>query len=475
MDCWNSFGAFFINNFQDKIAMIEKIKRGNQKGKKITIIGLKKSGYAAALLGKELGAKIFVSELNINKEIKRNRNALINVGIDCEIGRHTNKIYDADYWIISPGVPSDIDIIKKAKKLDIPIIGEIEFASNLTELPLIAVTGSNGKSTTVSIIHNMLKSENLNPILAGNIGIPLSKIILEEIKNPDIGNILILEISSFQLEFIDQFRPIISVFLNISPDHLDRHKNMDEYIKMKLKMITNFKKDDKIVFNEDDDILRKKFSNQKSNKFPFSIKNKTQFFSVNKTKIYDEKNELFCSLDEILLKGKHNLSNLIASATVAKILNIDSHIIKNTMKTYSGINHRLQTIRKLNGITYINDSKATNIHSVIVATNSFENPIILILGGKNKNSDFRLLLPHTKRHVKHIVSYGEAGGEIAAAIGDAVRLNRVSSLSQAVASAHKLAAPGDIVLMSPGCASFDQFKNFEERGNKFVYLVKNLN
>ena len=232
--------------------------------------------------------------------------------------------------------------------------------------------------------------------------------------------------------------------------------------------------DDKIIYNEDDNIFKRQFNGQKSNEIPFSVKNKTRYFRVNQTKIYDEKDELFCSLDEILLKGKHNLSNLIASATVAKILKVDDRTIKHTMKNYSGINHRLQTIRKLNGVTYINDSKATNIQSVIVATNSFDDPIILILGGKNKNSNFRLLLPHTKRHVKHIVSYGEAGGEIAAAIGDAVRLNRVSSLSQAVASAHKLAAPGDIVLMSPGCASFDQFKNFEERGNKFAYLVNNL-
>ena len=455
--------------------MVEQINRVNQKGNKITIIGLKKSGYAAALLGNQLGATIFVSDSNKDKEIIKNNNSLANKGIDCEIGKHTNRIYDADYWVISPGVPSDIDIIKKAKKINIPIIGEIEFASKLTKLPIIAVTGSKGKSTTVSIIHDMLKTKNLSPILAGNIGIPLSKIILKEIQNPNIGNILILEISSFQLEFINHFRPVISVFLNISPDHLDRHKNMDEYIKMKLKMITNSKKDDKIVYNEDDDTFRREFNGHKPNAFPFSIKNKTKFFSVGKTKIYDEKNEPFCSLDEILLKGKHNLSNLIASATVARILNVDSQTIKNTMKNYSGINHRLQTIRKLNGVTYINDSKATNIQSVIVATNSFDGPIILILGGKNKNSDFRLLLPHTKRHVKHIVSYGEAGGEIAAAIGDAVRLNRVSSLSQAVASAHKLAAPGDIVLMSPGCASFDQFKNFEERGNKFVYLVNNLN
>ena len=454
--------------------MIEKINRSNQKGKKITIIGLKKSGYAAALLGNHLKAMIFVSDSGRDKEIIKNKDALIDKGINCEIGKHTDRIYDADYWVISPGVPSDIDIIKKAKKTNIPIIGEIEFASRFTKLPIVAVTGSNGKSTTVSIMHDMLKTENLSPILAGNIGIPMSKIILQEMKNLHIGNILILEVSSFQLEFINQFRPKISVFLNISPDHLDRHKNMDEYIKMKLKMITNSMGDDKIIYNEDDNIFKRQFNGQKSNEIPFSVKNKTRYFRVNQTKIYDEKDELFCSLDEILLKGKHNLSNLIASATVAKILKVDDRTIKHTMKNYSGINHRLQTIRKLNGVTYINDSKATNIQSVIVATNSFNDPIILILGGKNKNSNFRLLLPHTKRHVKHIVSYGEAGGEIAAAIGDAVRLNCVNSLSQAVASAHKLAAPGDIVLMSPGCASFDQFKNFEERGNKFAHLVKNL-
>ena len=454
--------------------MVEKINRENLRGKKITIIGLKKSGYAAAILGSELGAKVFVSELNIDEDIKNNKNSLVDEGINCEIGKHTKRIYDADYWVVSPGVSSNSEIIKKALELKIPIVGEIEFASNLTKIPIIAVTGSNGKSTTVSIIYNMLKTKKLSPILAGNIGIPLSKIISEEIKNPAIGNILVLEISSFQLEFIDQFKPIISVFLNISPDHLDRHKNMDEYIKMKLKMITNLKESDKIVYNADDDTFRKKFQSHRRYNFPFSIKNKTPFFSVNKTKIYDDKNQPFISLDDILLKGKHNLSNLIAAATVAKLLKVDNQTIRKTMENYSGIEHRLQIIRELNGVTYINDSKATNIQSVIVAVNSFDNSIILILGGKNKNSDFRLLLPHTKRHVKHIVSYGEAGGEIATAIGDAVRLNRVRSLSQAVASAHKLATPGDIILMSPGCASFDQFDNFEERGNKFANLVKKL-
>ena len=450
------------------------ITKENLLNKKITIIGLKKSGYAATILGHELGANIFVSEIDNDLEIITNKNNLIKKGIDVETGNHSKLVYDADFWVISPGVPNDIEIIKQAKALNIPIIGEIEFASRFTSTPIIAVTGSNGKSTTVNILYSMLKTDKLQPILAGNIGIPFSEKVFEELKNPDLGNIYILEISSFQLEFIEQFRAMICVYLNISPDHLDRHENMDKYLKMKLKMIKNHKKDDTVVYNNDDPILDVAFNDYLLEKIPFSISNQTPFFGVNETKIYNENNEPYVFIDDIILKGKHNLSNLLASATVAKLMNVDDKIIINTMKNFSGIDHRLQIIKEINEVTYVNDSKATNIHSVIVAINSFETPIILLLGGKNKNSDFRLLLPHTKRHVKHIVSYGEAGGEIAAAIGDAVRLNCVSSLSEAVASAHNLASPGDIVLMSPGCASFDQFNNFEERGEKFISLVNNL-
>ena len=450
------------------------ISNKNLFNKKITIIGLKKSGYAATILGHELGANIFVSEIDNDLEIITNKNNLIKKGIDVETGNHSKLVYDADFWVISPGVPNDIEIIKQAKALNIPIIGEIEFASRFTSTPIIAVTGSNGKSTTVNILYSMLKTDKLQPILAGNIGIPFSEKVFEELKNPDLGYIYILEISSFQLEFIEQFRAMICVYLNISPDHLDRQENMDKYLKMKLKMIKNHKKDDTVVYNNDDPILDVAFNDYLLEKIPFSISNQTLFYGVNETKIYNENNEPYVFIDDIILKGKHNLSNLLASATVAKLMNVDDKIIINTMKNFSGIDHRLQIIKEINEVTYVNDSKATNIHSVIVAINSFETPIILLLGGKNKNSDFRLLLPHTKRHVKHIVSYGEAGGEIATAIGDAVRLNYVSSLSEAVASAHNLASPGDIVLMSPGCASFDQFNNFEERGEKFISLVNNL-
>ena len=451
-----------------------EISKENITALKLTVIGLKKSGYAAAVLGHELGANVFVSELNNNPEIISNKNKLIKKNIMVETGKHSDLIYEADFWVISPGVPNDVDIIKKAAELNIPIIGEIEFASRFTQFPIIAVTGSNGKSTTVSILHSMLKNGGLSPILAGNIGIPFSEKVKKEIKNPELGDIYVLEISSFQLEFIDQFKPMISLYLNISPDHLDRHKSMKRYIKMKLKMIENHDLNDTVIYNIDDSVLKKFFDNYKKKKIPFSIFEKTPYFRVNENKIYDNNENPYVFIDDIRLKGKHNLSNMIASATVAKIMNVNDVIIKSTMKNYIGIAHRLQIIDKIKQVSYINDSKATNIHSVIVAINSFNSPIILLLGGKNKNSDFRLLLPHIKRHVKHIVSFGEAGGEIAAAIGDAVRLNCVSSLNQAVASAHNLANPGDIVLMSPGCASFDQFNNFEERGEKFIEIVDDM-
>ena len=446
----------------------------NITNKKITIIGLQKSGVAAAQLASTNGANVFVSDLIENEITKKNYRELTENNINCEIGKHTDRIFESDLWVISPGVPKNIKIIKKAESLDIQIMGEIEFASMFTSLPIIAVTGSNGKSTTVNIIYDMLKNGNYEPMLVGNIGIPFSSAVNELNQKIIKGNIFILEVSSFQLEYIDQFHPYISLFLNISPDHLDRHKNMAEYFRTKLNMVKNMTNDDFIIFNEDDKTLNNHFKNFIVKAIPYSLKGNNKFFSIRNSILYDDNNEPFFEIRKIRLKGQHNLSNLIASAIIAKILNIDDGSIKNTMKNFEGINHRLEFVRKFSDVIYINDSKATNLSSVIAALNSFESPIILLLGGKNKDSNFRQLLPHTRRHVKHIVSFGEAGGEIATALGDAVRLKKTSSLSQAVASAHKVASPGDVVLMSPGCASFDQFKSFEHRGTKFKELVNRL-
>ena len=442
--------------------------------KKITIIGLQKIGIAAAQLASMNGAEVFVSDFIDNVITKKNYQKLIYNNISCEIGEHTDRIFASDLWIISPGVPKDTNIIKKAKSLGIEIVGEIEFASRFTSLPIIAVTGSNGKSTTVNIIYDMLKNSNYKPVLAGNIGNPFSSVVNELNQKLIQGDIFILEISSFQLEFVDQFHPYISLYLNISPDHLDRHGNMEEYVHTKLNMIKNITNEDFIIFNEEDEILNTSFDNSIAKVIPYSLKKESKFFSINASKVYDSNHKSFFEISKIRLKGKHNLSNIIASATIAKILKVDEDTIKNSMENFGGIKHRLEFVRELNDVIYINDSKATNVFSVIAALNSFKNPIVLLLGGKNKDSDFRQLLPHVKRHVKHIVLFGEAGGEIATVIGDAVRLNKTSSLSQAVASAHKVASPGDIILMSPGCASFDQFNNFEERGTKFTELVNEL-
>ena len=451
------------------------LAKENLVDKKITILGMKKSGYSAALLASKFGATIFISDNDKDEIVCKNYKKLKKVGIQCEIGGHTDVIYDSSLWIVSPGIPKYANVIKKAKKLKIPIISEIEFASKFAKHPIIAVTGSNGKSTTVNMINEMLSTNEWKPILAGNIGNPFSKSVFDLLNGDIEGNIFVLEISSFQLEFIDQFHPFISIYLNISPDHLDRHKNMDEYLNMKLNMVNNIDENDFIIYNSDDKILNSSFSESIANKIPYSLNEKNRFFSINSTKIYDENHDTLILLDDIILKGKHNLSNFIASATAVKLLNVKNKKIKKTMELFSGIKHRLQYVKSIKGSSYFNDSKATNISSVIAAINSFNSPIILLLGGKNKDSDFRLLLPHTKRHVKHIVSFGEAGGEIATAIGDAVRLNMTSSLKQAVASAHKIASPGDTILMSPGCASFDEFKNFEERGEKFIKMVNELN
>ena len=450
------------------------LSKENIADKKIIILGMKKSGYSAALLASKFGANIFISDNNKDEIVCQNYEKLKKAGMQCEIGGHTDKIYDADLWIVSPGIPKDANVIKKAIKLKIPIISEIEFASRFTKHPIVAVTGSNGKSTTVNMVTEMLSTNEWKPILAGNIGNPFSKSVLDLLNGDLEGNIFVLELSSFQLEFIDQFHPFISIYLNISPDHLDRHKNMDEYLKMKLNMVKNVDESDFIIYNSDDKILNTSFNDKIAKKIPYSLNEKNKFFSLNSTKLYDENYDTLISLDDIYLKGKHNLSNFIASATAAKILNVKNKKIKKTMELFTGIKHRLQFVRTIKGSSYFNDSKATNISSVIAAIDSFNSPIILLLGGKNKDSDFRLLLPHTKRHVKHIVSFGEAGGEIATAIGDAVRLDITSSLNQAVASAHKIASPGDIILMSPGCASFDEFKNFEDRGEKFIQMVNEL-
>ena len=449
----------------------------NIRDKKITVIGLGISGKAAAILANHLGAIVFVSDINTTEEVISNAMELMTFHhIATETGIHSQKIYDTDLWIISPGISTDLKIFKIANKHSISIVSEIEFASWYTKSPIIGITGSNGKTTTTKILYNMCQTNKINGVMAGNIGIPFSECILEEILKPNKKLLYLLEISSFQLESISSFSPLIAIYTNISEDHLDRHNSMKKYINMKMRLIENFKENNTIVFNEDDKILKSTFSNTPFNKIPFSIKSFNGPFCVNNGKLCDTSSkEVLINIKDLILPGKHNLYNFLAAATCAKLYGIANKDIKKVLETFKGVPHRLEYISTIKDVDYINDSKATNISSVIVAIKTYTRPLILILGGYNKGADFRLLLPHIKSNsLKAIVTYGEAGGQIETAIGDAVRSIKQFDLSSAVRQAHSIAQPGDIVLLSPGCASFDQFSNFEDRGNFFKSIVKGL-
>ena len=445
------------------------------KGKSISVIGLGLSGSAAAKLAHYAGARVFVSDPGTSLDINMRADEMMQMNISAETGMHSDRINEADLWIVSPGVPKDADIILKAQEKNIPIVGEIEFASWFTESPIIAVTGSNGKTTTVNVLVEMCQSGNVRGTLAGNVGIPFSSSVLEEMKSPEPKTVYVLEISSFQMEFIHHFHPKIAVYTNISPDHLNRHGTMDEYIAMKMRMVENQTKKDFIVYNMDDPLLTMALKDHPATMAPFSMVGADMTFRLQTNSIYGTNGSPLIAVQDLILPGPHNLSNILAASTAAHLMGISDQRIAKIMGSFPGVEHRLEYVSAIDDVQYINDSKATNLDAVMVALESFEQPLILILGGQNKGADFRLLLPHIESsHVRLIISYGESGGEIVTALGDAVRSVQVTDLKSAVTSAQSLAVPGDVVLLSPGCASFDQFENFEERGAQFKTWINDL-
>ena len=440
------------------------------KNKKITVIGMGETGHGASFLANKLGANVLLSDSNSTAKESFIKNAK-NIGIKIENGGHTEKIYDSDLWIISPGVSDNINIVTNAKAKGIKIISEIEFASWFTDKPIIGVTGSNGKTTTVSIINEILSKSEFNPKLTGNIGYAFSRAILEDLKNCPENRIYVIELSSYQLEHIETFKPFISILLNISPDHLDRYKNMDKYLEAKMKIAMNHDSENHLLYNSDDKNITSHCKKLNTNKTTFGLLNDTQnaiksdgsCIAIDQTKIVD--------IDDLSLKGHHNLSNILAAISAAKILKVSNKVIREALINFNGIEHRLEKVSIIKGVAYYNDSKATNIESVIAAIKSFNRPIILILGGQDKNTDFNTLKPFLDKKIKQVVSYGSASNKISTALRDAVALNAVFSLRDAVEECKKSAVSGDVVLLSPGCASFDQFDNFEHRGNEFKRII----
>lgn len=442
--------------------------------KKITVVGGAISGMAVCRLLTKVGAKAFLTDKRIPDGWPDKEQELSQLGIEFETGGHTEKSLETDLIVVSPGVPQDADILTQAGERGIPVVSEIEMASWHTELPIAAVTGSNGKTTTSFILAKMSSHGGYETFLAGNIGFPFADTVRSILGNEPDNGLHVLEISSFQMEHIRHFRPKIAVLLNLTADHLDRYPDMDAYARAKMNILNNMTENDWVVFNEDDAGL-KPYLQTAARKVPFSLSRTPEaLFTVNETKIYDETEEIIIYLKDVSLPGRHNLSNFLAAATVSRLLEIDSDNIRNIMTTFPGVEHRIEFVEELNGVKFYNDSKATNVDSVEVALRSFDNPLIVIMGGLDKGGDFSQLIPLIKSNVKEIILVGEATRIIAEAYSGVVHTQNAGDIHTAVDAAFHSAQSGDIVLLSPGCASFDQFKNYEERGKAFKTAVAGL-
>ena len=442
---------------------------------RLVILGGGESGVGTALLGKQQGFEVFVSDKGKIKE--KYKNVLEHIEINWEEKQHTEAlIFNADLVVKSPGIPDKIPLIEQLIKTGIPVISEIEFASRYTNATIIGITGSNGKTTTTMLTYHILKSEGFNVGMAGNIGDSFAKMVTEE-----DHDYYVLEISSFQLDGITSFKPHIAVITNISPDHLDRYNySFEKYIAAKFRITENQTAEDYFIYDADDESLINGLKNHpiKSRKLPFSLHQKVMDGAEihnNRIAIRIDNNTLEMTTDNLALEGRHNLKNTMAAATVAKLVGIRKETIRKSVTNFQGAEHRLEKVLKIHHVQYINDSKATNVNATYYALDSMSTPTVWIVGGVDKGNDYKELMPLVREKVKAIICLGLDNSKIKDAFGNVVDLMvETFAMSEAVKVAYKIADRGDTVLLSPACASFDLFENYEDRGNQFKEEIKNL-
>lgn len=443
-------------------------------GKSIAVLGVGQSGLAVAKLLLRHGVRVFVSDSAPLDEKEEARELLNSLQIPYEFGEHSEKVLRHEGIVVSPGISLNHPILLSAQKACIPIWGELEVASWFCKSPIVAITGSNGKSTVTQWIGEVFQKSGLSTLVAGNIGNAFSEWVEKSVPE----GVVVLEVSSFQLETIHTFHPFIAVFLNLSQDHLNRHGTLENYGKMKARIFENQTENDYAILNGEDDFVRL---------LTQSIYSKRVFFGhsecgewcgfVRGGKLVLRLNgteEELLSVSELALPGDHNLQNALAVALATRVFGINQEIISEALHTFRGLPHRLEWVRTLDQVRWVNDSKATNVDSVRYALGSFEAPIVLIAGGRDKDSDFTVLREEVKKKVRCGILIGEAAEKIEKAWERACPLIRANSLKEAVDMARKQAHSGDVVLLSPACASFDMFKNFEDRGEQFKKLVWSL-
>lgn len=444
--------------------------------KRMVILGAGESGVGAALLARQKNYDVFVSDYG---NIKPNYKAeLIRANIPFEENCHTEtKILNANLIVKSPGISSKANIINQVNAKKINCISEIEFAYKyVTDATIVAITGSNGKTTTTSLVYNVFKNEGLDVAFCGNIGKSFARQVAEK-----QYAYYVLEISSFQLDDIQYFKPNIAILLNITPDHLDRYDyKFENYIQSKFKIIQNQTTADSFIYCDDDEVIIKYLENVnvESKKYPFSIKNNIEqgaYLDENEMLIKTKQNQFNMSIYELGLQGKHNVYNSMAAGIASSILNIRKDSIRNSLRDFTNLEHRLEKVVKVAGVQYINDSKATNVNSTWYALETMEQPVIWIVGGVDKGNDYSLLEELVAQKVKYIVCLGKDVIKIHQAFGKHVDMMvNAASMEEAVGTAHQLANKNDVVLLSPACASFDLFENYEDRGKQFKQKVRNL-
>ena len=437
--------------------------------KRIVVLGAGISGVGAAVLAKKKGFEVFVSDKG--KITEDNKKVLLNNEIDWEENNHTfDKILNADEVIKSPGIPDSVELIQKLKNAKIPLISEVEFAFRYTKAKIAAITGSNGKTTTTLLLGHVLKNAGYDVLVAGNVGVGFALSIAE--RDYDY---IVLELSSFQLDGIKNFRSDVAILLNITADHLDRYDyKLENYSASKFKITENQQEQDFLVFNADDEIVKE--IKTKAKKLPISLKNKQKEGGfLNKNELIIKLNNNTMTMQELALQGKHNIFNSMAAAIAARVFEVKDSVIRQSMIDFQNVEHRLEYVLTVHGIDFINDSKATNVNACWFALESMTKGVVWIVGGVDKGNDYSELAEMVDEKVKAIICLGENNQNIIDAFKDKVdTIVQASTMSEAVNQSYSLANKGEAVLLSPACASFDLFANYEDRGVQFKKSARTL-
>jgi len=443
-------------------------------GKRVLVVGLARTGMATALFSAGYGAAVTATDEKPETQLAEAAAKLRAAGVTVELGGHRPEIFaEPDLIVVSPGVPAKLPQLEEARARGIPVWSEIELAWRLLRGKLIAITGSNGKTTTTSLVAHILKTANIPTLVGGNIGLPLLALVESSMDT----TVTVAEISSFQLETIEAFRPEIGMLLNLTPDHLDRHASFEEYAHAKMRMFENQLERDASVLNADDPEITRRmpsrghiywFSRQKRVAEGAFLRDDQIFFRSEGAEV------ALARRDDIQLRGEHNVENVLAGCAAAYLAGADPAAIANGVKTFQGVEHRLEFVAEVGGVNFYNDSKATNVDATVKAIEAFPGPLIVILGGKDKGSPYAPLREPLRQRARLALVIGAAAEKIAAELGDAVAVEHAGTMDRAVRIALDRAKPGDTVLLAPACSSFDQFENFEHRGRVFKELVGKL-